>query len=296
MAEDSQLQHIIRDLRGAGGPAGGPIERAATYIENVIMQQRQPPPDHNVRDMMTRESLHILRDEREREIAESGLEDDYKYIQYLRDIHNGRYEHIARLIALTARTAGELPHDLIHPSTRNRIKQRIEREGMADDALLLQAIANEVDQICVPVGQSAWEELVDPGLVSNARIACYDIGQRLPRLRGMDMQHVLNTAAGYRQSNEKIRMFIDYFCAVVAARWRANSVLGSEPYKTGNQHTAVQQLLMDASHRLCEYTLREDRVVYARRPHPTRLSELRDLHTGAFAQDNIRPLHYGATW
>ena len=121
--------------------------------------------------------------------------------------------------------------------------------------------------------KDAWTVLVDPGLAGNARMACYDLSSRVPRLRNLTMTHVLTTAMN--DEDEHNNMFTDYFCGAVAARWRANSVFSAQPYKTRNEQNAVVQALADASVRLRDYAIQDNRVVFMPRKQPKTLTELR---------------------
>lgn len=154
MARDVERDRIVRELRRMSVP-GDPMERAANYIQNMpaaggvappiqnvqqglrdlhqaardgsrIQQSASVPPDHAVRDMLTRTTLNMLGEERSREIATSESRSDSEYIQWLMDVSGGEYRHIAHLISLTARFAGELPHELISTHARERIKSKVE--------------------------------------------------------------------------------------------------------------------------------------------------------------------------
>ena len=225
-----------------------------------------PPNDDNIRDMITKETLRVLGNEREHEMASDETRSDHTYIEWIGHIFGGQHRHVARLIALVARYAGELPHDLIHPTARHTLQEQVDdRDTQAEQLTRVETL----------LGNHTWEEYIDPGLAGNARIACYDIGQVLPRLRGMNMTQVMATMA---LPDEHYRVFTDYFCAVVASRWRANSVLAAQPYKTKNEQAAVMLALHESSKRLCDFTLNGDLVKYAPRPHPSTLSELLTGH------------------
>jgi hypothetical protein len=221
--------------------------------------------------MLTQKTLSILSDERDREIGAQERTNDQRYIQWLTEISGGRYKHIAKLIALTARFAGELPHELIAPHARYTIETQLKKTGYAAyDAQL-----REVDEAVrtLVANESPWTALVDCGLAGNARMACFEISQKLERMRGLSMDHVLETARA--ATTEHDHTFVDFFCAVVAARWRANSVFAAQPYKTGNEQAAVSQALADASARFCDFAIHGSRVVWQPRPHPTSLREIR---------------------
>jgi len=221
--------------------------------------------------MLTKEALGILGDERARQVASEEVTGDRKYVQWLREIANGRYKHIAKLIALTARFAGELTHDLISPHAREHIEARLEQGGYAGYAVNLAEVESAVDDLVD--GSDAWTALVDCGLAGNARMACHEISQKLERMRGLTMTHVLETARTAR--NEHDHIFIDFFCAVIAARWRANSVFAAQPYKTGNEQEAVTRALADASARFCDFAIKGRIVAWSPRHHPRTLAELR---------------------
>ena len=155
MARDVERDRIIRELRRASVP-GDPMERAANYIENLgaggpphlppnagvagglhdmraavqngaRMQAPAPvAPDHSVRDMLTRTTLNMLGEERARDIATLESRSDSEYIQWLMDVNGGEYRHIAHLISLTARFAGEMPHELISAHAKQRIKAKVD--------------------------------------------------------------------------------------------------------------------------------------------------------------------------
>ena len=269
---DEERARILRDLenyaaRAPAGPRGGDaLTRAIQYMST---RPAAPPPSNesNIGELITKETLRVLQTERDHELARDETQSDHEYIDYIKHIKDGRFQHIARMIALVARYAGELPHDLIHPSTRQLIHKEVDT---SDTKLARNA---KVEQMC-DTYQWTWEDFVDPGLAGNARIACYDIGQELPRLRALNLDHVMNTMT-FEPSTEYTNMFTDYFCAVVAARWRANSVLAAQPYKTKNEQAAVMVALHESSKRLCEYALSNQRVLYMPREHPTTLAELR---------------------
>ena len=230
-------------------------------------RQVQPDRDTATRDMLTRETLSVLREEREHDLSTAESADDYEYIELIGEIFNRKYEHIGRLIALTARYAGELPHDLIHPSTRRRIRQRLEQGEYASTDIRIHEVEQEIGT------NHSWETFVDPGLAGNARIACTEVSNVLPRLAGMDMNHV-NRYASNVAGDERQAAFIDFFCAVVACTWRFNSVMAAQPYKTKYEHEAVVKALRIATNRLREYSLHNDQIQYTPRQPPRTLQAL----------------------
>lgn len=302
---DTEAEQIVRDLRRRSVP-GDPANRAAEFIErtektlndgandrigydvmglNLDGRRAQEyvardtrhrlPDDHAVRDMMTKETLDIIRQERNHELASFETKSDYEYIDLIGRINQGQYKHIAKMIALTARYAGELPHDLIHPTTRRRIEDRL-RRGQYANAV---DRSREVEAAITEMGGTTWETFVDPGLACNARIACSDIANRLPRLHGINVTHALNYMSGNAAHAD---MFTDFFCAVIACTWRFNSVMSAQPYKTKYEHASVQQALRIASLRLADFLLDRDEITHCARKPPRNVSELRG-RGGAFA-------------
>ena len=309
---DTEWQQIVRDLRRRADP-GDPASRAAAWIEanaenmdagaevlpapdqlgtglrdisgSADRAQRyigraQPPlpDDHDVRNMMTKETLGLLRQERDHELASEENTNDHEYIEHIRQISGGAWAHVAKMIALTASHAGELPHNLIHPTLRTRIETRLSNEGHADPASRLRDVESEIQRM----GPVTWETFVDPGLACNARIACSDIANLLPRLWGMQVTHVMN----YAGQTEHAAMLTDFFCAVVACTWRFNSVMAAQPYKTKNEHAAVQLALKVASQRLRDFALVNGSIRHAPRPRPpSSLAEARDRQFAVFGRD-----------
>jgi hypothetical protein len=92
----------------------------------------------------------------------------------------------------------------------------------------------------------------------------------------MDMRHVMKMVAGTKP-DEHSCIFMDYFCAVVASRWRANSVLAAQPYKTKNEQEAVMLALHESSRRLCDFAFTGTQVTWCPRIHPGSLAELRGM-------------------
>jgi len=301
---DTEWQQVVRDLRkrstagdaaqraatwieanwatmDAGGapgllpmPLGGTglhrIDQAAAHAEQYLSRREPPlPADHGVRDMMTKETLSLLRQERDHELASEETKNDYEYIEYFRTIFGGAYKHVAQMIALTARFAGELPHDLIHPTVRARIEERLSTGQYAARAQREQ----EVEAAITSLGAVDWKMIADPGLVANADIACVDTAHMLPRLHGMTMEHV-NTYA--RSSDVRATMFMNFFCDVIATTWRFNSVMAAQPYKTKNEHAAVILALKAASQRFRDYALESEQIKYSPRIPPKTLGEMID--------------------
>jgi hypothetical protein len=276
--------NFTRSRRGAGtvGPDAVQASGAVEITETAEMARRvlereppRPPPDHAVRDMLAKETISMIRQEREHGMAMQDVKDDYEYIEYFRNIAG--LEWVADMIAMTARLAGELPHDLLHPSARSRIQQRLEGGQYADRNARQREVQNELSQL---PGGITWTTLVDPGLVAIANMACHDAAKLMPRLRGLRMDHV-NTYA--RQQDTYAREFMSFFCGVLASTWRFNSVMAAQPYKTKNEHAAVLLALHNANSRLTDYCICNDVLVYKQRdPPPTNLSQL--IALGTFAR------------
>ena len=256
-------------------------EEAKQAVQHAQQEQRH---NNSLQDMLTKETLHVLRGEREHALASEETRDDFAYINLMN--HIPEFRHIGHLIALVARFAGELPHDLINPYMRQRLTSHI------DLNLNMKEQVGRAESI---LGRgTAWEQLVDPGLAGNARIACDDISQALPQLFGINIEHVFDvaqTACG-DASNEHAKMFIDYFCAVTAARWRANSVLAAQPYKTKNEQDAVMVALRESSKRLRHFAFDGYAIQYRRAEPPRTLSELRGSNKALSAAylHGVRPL------
>jgi len=281
--------HAALDAGGAGAALPLPlpgtgfhrIDQAAAHAEQYL-NRREPPlaPDHAVRDIMTKETLSLLRQERDHELASEETKNDYEYIEYFRRVFGGTYKHVAKMIALTARFAGELPHDLINPTIRTRIEERLSAGQYADRAQrereVETAITNTVQ------GAIDWKTFADPGLVANADIACVDTAHMLPRLQGLTMEHV---NAYVRSSDVRPSMFMNFFCDVMACTWRFNSVMAAQPYKTKYEHGAVILALKAASQRFRDYELVHDRIKYSPRTPPQTLGELIDRDYKVFQRD-----------
>lgn len=148
---DTERDRVVRELRRVG-KRGDVMYRAAEYLERERprlqhrptqeendglhellsaarnggnLPRQGPAPDNTVRDLLTKKTLSMLDEERARHIANQEGEDDQDYIQWLTDVRGGEYRHIAKLIALTARFAGEMPHELIAHHARRVIKKRV---------------------------------------------------------------------------------------------------------------------------------------------------------------------------
>ena len=302
---DVEAEQIIRDLRRRAVP-GDPSYRAADYIEKAytdyrdkvnrgetvppaaaqvtsglntilestqraqqqILRQQAPEQDTTTRDMLTKETLALLRQEREHELGNTEEKNDYEYIQLIENIFAGRFKYVSQLILLTSRYAGELPHELIHPFTRQKIQSRLAQSDYATENIRVKEVESELTESC------AWQDLVDPGLAGNARIACDEIAQTLPRLRGLNINHVIEFVRNVNDDEHK-QTFLDFFCAVTAFAWRYNSVMAAQPYKTKYEHEAVQKGLRDAALRLKNFALENGAVLYAPRQPPKTLQELR---------------------
>jgi len=307
---DTEKDRVVRELRGMGRP-GDPAHRAATWIERNYAQtnmvaplyevvteaeargsaaitetatrarqvlERDPPqraPDHAVRDMLAKETISLLRQEREHGLATQDTKDDYEYIEYFRNIAGS--EWVGDMIAMTARLAGELPHDLLHPSARSRIQQRLEGGQYASRQARQREVEIELGQLS---GGITWITLVDPGLVAVADMACHDAAKLMPRLRGLRMDHVA-TYAGQQGGNT--REFMSFFCHVLASTWRFNNVMAAQPYKTKNEHAAVMLALRNASSRIADYCMHNAALMYKERDAPP--EDLRQLIAlGAFGR------------
>jgi len=266
MQSHARLMRTIEDdiaaaALGAGVPANAVplLNRAVTALRAV--DDVPPPADNTVRDLMAHEAVRAMRVDRERALAHKDIQDDDELIRLLnRGLPLQR--RVARMISLTARYAGELQHTLIHPDVRHAFKDQITEVAQRN---AIGAVA------------PTWHTLVDPGLSGNARIACQNIEDALPNLYGLTVDLILE------YTDPKADILLDYFCAAVAARWRANTVFAAGPYKTGNEQNAVSKALNDAV-RLCrDFKINGNRLVYEKRERlPTTLAEVRSAHSGAF--------------
>ena len=212
-----------------------------------------PPPDNTMRDLMAQEAVRSMRVDRDRALARKDTRDDDALLRVLEK--KADYTRIVRMISLVARFAGELKHTLIHPTVRNTY----EEHGDENDAFThLHALCN-----------GSWDMVMDPGLSGNARIACENLARALPQLQGLTVDMVLD----YGVDDQ----LLDYFCAAVAARWRANTVFAAGPYKTGNEQNAVTRALKDAVLLCRDYRVVNRKIEKVHHPQraPTTLAELR---------------------
>lgn len=267
MDPETDRRNLMRALQSENPGNGSVLQRALRYIENMDIPAPHVPvaSQSSMQDLLTKETLHVLRSEREQNLASEETKNDYAYIEVIGSIPG--FTDVARMIALVARYAGELPHELISPTMRSTFDNHID----IHDTIQEQKAA--LKRVGKPFAEYTWEDFVDPGLAGNARIACYDVGQALPRLNGMDIEHVFDMVKDRGSTHAKV--FMDYFCAVVAARWRANSVLAAQPYKTKNEQEAVMLALRESSRRLNDFAFDGKSIRYSRRCPPTTLSELR---------------------
>jgi hypothetical protein len=227
-------------------------QRAARALREAGNIREPPPPDNTLRDIMAHEAARAMRSDRERLIAKSEINDDEEFIRDMRSKMDGKLNKIANLISLTARFAGELQHNLIHPDLRYRWKEEKQNGRDGPEA----------------INSTQWTEIVDPGLVGNARITCQNIADAHPRLQGLQVEWILDSADG---------SVLDFFCAAVAARWRANSVFAAGPYKTGNEQQAVLHALNEAVSLFRDYAVRDNQLISSPRPRVTTLSQIRGL-------------------
>lgn len=309
---DTEWRQVVRDLRRRSQP-GDASERAAAWIEQSnripgnaappgpdrfqfdglrqndeaqqhaynYISRNQPaaqPDDHTTRDMLTKETLAILRQERDHEIASSELDNDHDYISYIGEVLNGQYRHISVMLSLVSRFAGEVPHDLLDSGTAALFKDKLESDNYASRQLRVQALDALIQQ---RLPNHTWETFVDPGLVGNARIACHEVGTMIPGLSGLTMPHV---HAYVQRNDEPARSFWDFFCSVVASVWRVNSVMAAQPYKTKYEHEAVLRSLQFSARRLAGYYLQNNRIQYYNRRPPVSLQQLRAMNNGPFVE------------
>jgi len=254
---DAGLRASVDDLlRGNtlndNANAKGVLER----VQQSLARQDAlpPPPDNTMRDLMAHEAVRSMRVDRDRALARKDMRDDDALLRKLEEGTGGKYTAIVRMISLVARFAGELKHTLIHPTVRNVY----EEHGAGNDAYA------KMHAEC----QERWHKVMDPGLSGNARIACENLARALPQLQGLNVQMVLDS------KDDKL---LDYFCAVVAARWRANTVFAAGPYKTGNEQNAVTRALKDAVLLCRDYHVTDSQIIKVSNvPRaPTTLAELR---------------------
>ena len=250
----------LRDRVAAGGDGAdlnAILQRAATQLEEL--DAAPPPPDNTVRDIMAREAAHAMRTDRERALAKEDMHDDDEFIAILHESGDENARKAARLISITARYAGELQHTLINPRKRKLLKDA-KLDGIDDTMELWREIQ---------LGGNAWDDIVDPGLAGNARIACQNVADALPNLHGLQVDDILS----YGGENHK--ELLDYFCAAVAARWRSTTVFAAGPYKTGNEQSAVRIALKDALQLCRDYRLVDRTIEWNPRPKaPTCIAEI----------------------
>lgn len=235
----------------------GRVERALQLPEYV-----PPPADNAMRDLMAQEAVRCMRTDRDRALAKKDMRDDDALLRALEE-HSVQYANIVRMISLVARFAGELKHTLIHPTLRN----------VYDENVLAANAAGKMHELC----EGQWDKVMDPGLSGNARIACANLSRALPQLGGVTVEMVLKYSG-----DDNV---LDYFCSVVAARWRASSVFAAGPYKTGNEQNAVTRALKDAVMLCREYTVVDSALVHTGVLRaPTTLAELRGRGSNLFYQ------------
>lgn len=262
----ARKEHVIRALKNGDASDNTNVQEA---IE--LLQQSMQPPIHennSMSDLLTKETLHVLRDERERSLAAQEQNNDFAYIELMNAV--SKYKCISRMITLVAWFAGELPHDLINPLMRQKLHDSVDlNANFTERKAQFEALQHQHNL-------EDWEHLVNPGLAGNARIACFDVAQMLPRMHGFDIEHVIETA---RKDDKHSKMFLDFFCAVTAARWRTNSVLAAQPYKTKNEQEAVMVALRDSCRRLTNFSFDGSKIIYNVRHPPRNLAELRNGST-----------------
>ncbi len=202
---------------------------------------------------------------------------DYEYIEYFRNINGCKW--VADMIAMISSIADELPHDLLHPSARLHIRkclrrrQRLRRRNARSWTTKNIAVNNYLQQQYG--AQITWTDLVDPGLVAIAHMACHDAAKLMPRLRGLHMVHVIEYVKNQGTVEQE---FFSFFCGVLASTWRFNSVMAAKPYKTRYEHAAVLLALRNANSRLVNYCINKDTLKYEERPPaPTNLRQLIDM-------------------
>ena len=191
---DTERDRVVRELRRVGR-RGDPMHRAAEWLEkhpgaavqdnagNVLPEEsqgfrdladaarkadkipgeRQPPPDNTIRNMLTQKTISLIDEERARHVAAQEGEQDQDYIQWLTDVRSGEYRHVAKLIALTARFAGELPHDLISHHARRQIKDKVEKSEYV-------RYEDQIEQVEVAIWELVHQRQFPP-LIGNANNA-----------------------------------------------------------------------------------------------------------------------------
>jgi len=253
---DVELRRSVDALLRAGtlntDTTKGVLKRVQESLER--QDALPPPPDNTMRDLMAQEAVRSMRVDRDRALARKDMRDDDALLRKLEEGPGGKYTAIVRMISLVARFAGELKHTLIHPTVRNVYEEHLDGSG---------SYAAMHDEC-----QERWHKVMDPGLSGNARIACENLARALPQLQGLNVQMVLDS------KDDKL---LDYFCAVVAARWRANTVFAAGPYKTGNEQNAVTRALKDAVLLCRDYHVTDSQIIKVSNvPRaPTTLAELR---------------------
>ena len=218
---DQVLAELERASTQGGHPDPDALKMAIRHIRELRESMEAEPDDTRLRDAMMDEAIRKMRSDQERATARRDVHDDDSLVRHIYECKGGK--SIASLISLTARFAGELQHNLIHPTLRRDWKSAPTEN---DQQKLVQKTATR------------WTDVVDPGLVGNARIACKNIANEFPHdLGSLTVEHILKG---------NVNNAIEIFCAVVAARWRANSVFSAGPYKTGKEQQAVLYALNEA--------------------------------------------------
>lgn len=312
---DTEWRQVVRDLRRRAVP-GDPAARAAAWIEQnqqdvsaaidagvavppAVQQtsaglthinassadaqqyvQRNPPvlsrEDHATRDMLTKETLAVLRQERDHALSASELQHDHDYISYIGSVFGGRYKHVSTLVALTARFAGEVPHDLIDTRAFKVCQERLSQGNYASYHIRVRELEDAITRV---FPQHSWETFVDAGLVGNTQIACHELATMLPGLHGLNMSHVIEFIT---RDETHGNIFLDFFCSVTASVWRLNSVMAAQPYKTKYEHEAVLRSLQFSCRRFADFVLVDNHIQHRPRPVPTSLQQLRGFGAGAF--------------
>lgn len=253
--ELAQSALLIQELEKPDNHGTSDLKKRAADTIRRLARDNGPPPDNTVRNVVLNEAAHQMRLDNERAVAKRDMNDDDAIVSCLREIEKGKE---ATLISLTARFAGELQHNLIHPALRKMWKDSASESDKVRSDLIKQTFEE-------------WRHIFDPGLVGNASIACKNIEQSFPdRLRGLNVDIILNT---------DMHEPLEYFCAVTAARWRANSVFSAGPYKTGKEQNAVIVALNDSIALFSDYVLMNGTLMHMpRRAAPQTLSELRNMY------------------
>lgn len=221
------------------------------------------PQDNTIRNMAATEAFRNARADRDRQIAKREMNNDEAFVNDLRQTNEVLHGKVAQLIASVARFAGELQHNLIHPSLRDEWKK-------CDLAARPQLLRS----------QRSWHDLVDPGLAGNTHLVCRNIETAFAtRLQGLKPEHIIN---GAPSNNDPQVVYL--LSAAVAARWRANAVFNANTYKTGNQQVAVEQALREAIRAFSNYRLVSGVLLYQPpAPPPSSLQEHILLTSGTYA-------------